>query len=90
MTQKDITKYYSAFTHFSLRLKERFGEDITIDEYIERLVLKRTLPKKYNGKYIKRKSGDKVYVYGVNKHFEIPITVYKLNKIHNGSIFRTI
>ena len=38
--------YIGAFEHFSLRLNERFNENITYDEYVRNLILKRTLPSK--------------------------------------------
>ena len=82
--------YTGAFEHFSLRLKERFNENITYDEYINNLIFKRTLPKKYNGKYVRYLNGDKIYIYAVNKNYEVPITVYKLDRFNKGKILKVL
>jgi hypothetical protein len=81
--------YTGAFKHFSLRLKERFNEDITYDEYVKNFIFKRTLPKKYNGKKVLYQIGYKVCVYAINKKFEVPITVYKLDRFNKGRILKS-
>jgi hypothetical protein len=82
--------FYSAYYHFSTRLKERFNADITYEDFVKSYVLKRTLPKKYHNKKIKYIINDKMIVYHVLKYFEVPITVYEVNRINKNKAIKTI
>jgi hypothetical protein len=81
--------FIGAYKHYSEQLKERFGLEISYNEYLEKYVFKRTLKKKYTGKYVRYLFGDIVNVYYVTKKFEYPITVYKLDRFNKGKILRT-
>ncbi len=82
--------YINAFKHFSERLKERFSQEITYEHYINNLIRKRTLDKKYIGKHVRYMDGEKVYVYLIYKKVELPITVYKLDRINKGRVLKTL
>ena len=81
--------FTGAYKHYNEQLKERFNFEISIEEYINTRVFKRTLKKKYVGKYVRYLFGDIVNVYYVTKKFEYPITVYKLDRFNKGKILRT-
>ena len=85
-----MKNYTSTFIHFSLRLKERFNEDITYEDYVNNLIIERTLPKKYNGKKVRYQYENKIYVYCINKKYEVPITVYELTKTNKDRILKVI
>ncbi len=82
--------FTNAYKHYSEQLKERFGLEISYDDYLEKYVFKRTLEKKYIGKYVRYLFGDMVNVYYITKNFEYTITVYKLDRFNNGRILRTL
>ena len=81
--------FTGAYKHYNERLKERFNLEITYDDFLNKYVFKRTLKKKYTGKYVKYLFGDDmVNVYYITKKYEYPITVYKLDRFNKGRILR--
>jgi|688.fasta_scaffold80690_7 hypothetical protein len=81
----------SSFNHYSKRLQERFEEQITYEEYLNKCVFKLTTP----SKKIKRKQkglryqfGDRVKVYISDGKFEYPITIYRLDRINKSRIYK--
>jgi hypothetical protein len=81
---------YKTFEHFLGRLTERFNETITYEDYINKFVLKRDIPEKYVGKYVRYESNNRIYVYYITKKLEIPITVYKITRFNKGKILKEL
>ena len=76
----------NAFTHYSKRLQERFGEQITYDEYFTKCVFKLTTPSKKKQKGLRYQFGDRVKVYVSVGKFEYPVTIYPLDRINKSRI----
>jgi len=80
--------FTGAYKHYSEQLKERFNIEISYEDYLKKYVFKRSLKKKYTGKYVMYLFGDIVNVYYITKKFEYPITAYKLDRFNKSKILR--
>lgn len=71
--------FWNAYQHFSLRLKERFDEELSFDDYLSDKIIIRNLENKQNS-YVKYFIDDKILVYFVLQDYEFPITIYMNEK----------